>query len=59
MVILRFTGEGEIFYLQTRVGINNTEIKIYKFATMLKNSEAMGTEYTAKNDTRILPFGNF
>ena len=60
MVILRFTGEGEIFYLQTRVGINNTEIKIYKFATMLKNSEAMGTGiYTAKNDTRILPFGNF
>ena len=59
-LILRFTGEGEIFYFQERVGLNNKTIKIYKFATMLKNSEQMGSGiYTAKNDPRILPFGNF
>ena len=60
MIILKLTGEGEIFYLQKRVGINNTDISIYKFATMLKDSEKMGSGiYTAKNDPRILPFRNF
>jgi lipopolysaccharide/colanic/teichoic acid biosynthesis glycosyltransferase len=60
MLILKFTGEGEIFYFQNRVGLNNKTIKIYKFATMLKNSEQIGSGiYTAKNDPRILPFGNF
>lgn len=60
ILILRFTGEGEIFYLQTRVGLNGKDFKIFKFATMLKNSESIGSGiYTAKNDTRILPFGNF
>ena len=60
ILILRFSGEGEIFYFQKRVGLDNKTIKIFKFATMLKNSEQMGTGiYTAKNDQRILPFGNF
>ena len=60
IIILRCTGEGEIFYFQTRVGLNGKDFKIFKFATMLKNSESTGSGiYTAKNDTRILPFGNF
>lgn len=58
--ILKFTGEGEVFYLQERVGFQNKPIKIFKFATMLKDSENMGSGiYTAKNDSRILPLGNF
>ena len=32
-------GEGEVFYLQKRVGLGLSFIKIYKFATMKKNSE--------------------
>ncbi len=60
ILILRFTGEGEVFYFQERVGLDNKTIKIFKFATMLKNSEKIGTGiYTAKSDPRILPFGNF
>ena len=43
ILILRFSGEGEIFYFQKRVGLDNKTIKIFKFATMLKNSEQMGT----------------
>jgi len=59
-IILKLTGEGEIFYLQERVGLNNNPIKIFKFATMLKNSETLGSGiYTAKNDSRILPLGSF
>lgn len=60
ILFLKFTGEGEIFYFQERVGLNNKTIKIYKFATMLKNSEQIGSGiYTAQNDPRILPFGHF
>ena len=59
-IALKLSGEGEIFYLQERVGINNKKFKIFKFATMLKNSENMGSGiYTAQNDPRILPIGGF
>ena len=59
-LILKFTGEGEIFYLQKRVGKNYSEIKLIKFATMKKNSEFIGTRtLTVKNDPRILPIGGF
>lgn len=60
MVILRLTGEGEIFYLQERVGKNGRAMYVYKFATMLKNSPSIGSGiYTAKGDPRILPVGHF
>lgn len=59
-LLLKLTGEGEIFYLQDRVGKDGKAFKIFKFATMLKDSEKMGSGiYTAKNDSRILPLGNF
>ena len=60
MIILKFTGEGEIFYLQKRLGYLNNEFKIIKFATMVKNSPNIGTgSLTLKGDPRVLPFGNF
>ena len=58
--VLRFTGEGEVFYLQKRVGQNENIFNVIKFATMLKNSANMkGGTITTKNDPRILPFGKF
>lgn len=60
ILILRFTGEGEIFFTQPRVGRFKKTIKIFKFATMMKNSPNMGTgTVTLKNDPRVLPFGRF
>ncbi len=60
MIFLKFTGEGEIFYLQKRLGYLNKEFKIIKFATMVKNSSSIGTgSITLKNDFRVLPFGKF
>ena len=60
MLILRFTGEGEIFFLQNRVGLNGCYFKLYKFATMLKNSPYIGTgTITLYKDPRILPVGEF
>ncbi len=59
-ILLRLTGEGEIFYLQKRVGYKNRYFKIWKFATMLKNSPNIGTgSLTIRNDPRLIPMGRF
>jgi lipopolysaccharide/colanic/teichoic acid biosynthesis glycosyltransferase len=59
-VALKFTGEGEILYIQQRVGSNGTHFGLLKFATMLKNSPNIGAgEITLKNDPRVLPLGKF
>ena len=59
-IILFFTGENEIFYLQTRISKNKKTFKLIKFATMLKNSPNIGTgTITVGNDPRILPFGKY
>ena len=58
IVILKFSGEGEIFYLQKRVGYQNNNFNLIKFVTMKKDSEITGTgTITIKNDPRVLPFG--
>lgn len=60
IIILKFTGEGEVFYLQERVGKDGKIFKLIKFATMLKNSPNIGTGLiTVKDDPRVLPFGKF
>lgn len=59
-LMLRLTGEGEILFLQERVGKDGKPFKLYKFATMLKNSPSIGTgTVTVKNDPRVLPLGRF
>ncbi len=60
ILFLRLSGEGEIFFIQKRVGKEGKLFSLYKFATMLKNSEKIGTgTITIKDDPRILPFGKF
>lgn len=57
---LRLTGEGEIFFIQQRVGRGGKYFGLYKFATMLKNSPSLGTgTVTVKDDPRVLPLGKF
>tara|TARA_B110000438_G_C15819942_1_gene653907 strand:+ start:837 stop:1526 length:690 start_codon:yes stop_codon:yes gene_type:complete len=59
IIILRFTGEGEIFFIQKRVGKGGKYFGLFKFATMLKNSPNIGTgTITIKGDPRVLPFGS-
>lgn len=58
MLLLRFTGEGEVFFLQERVGKDGKIFKIIKFATMIKESPSIGTgTITLKDDYRVLPVG--
>jgi len=60
IIALRLTAEGEVFYFQERIGLNNSRFQIWKFATMLKNSMNMGTgSITLQNDFRVTPIGKF
>ena len=60
IVILKFTGEGEVFFIQERIGKDGKTFGLLKFATMLKNSPNLGTgTITTKDDPRVLPFGKF
>lgn len=57
---LLLTGEHYVFYFQERIGKGGKPFKIWKFATMLKNSPNMGTgTITTRNDPRVLPMGGF
>jgi len=60
MIILKCTGEHDIFYGQERIGYRCQRFKILKFATMLRNSPNMaGGLHTTHGDPRVLPFGRF
>ena len=60
IIILKCTGEGEVFYLQKRLGFLNKKFNIIKFATMVKNSPNIGSgSLTLRGDPRVLPFGKF
>ena len=58
IIVLKLTAEGEVFYFQERIGLNNSRFQIWKFATMLKNSMNMGTgSITLQNDFRVTSIG--
>lgn len=60
VLILRFSGEGEVFFLQERIGKGGKIFKLFKFATMLKDSPNIGTgTVTMKGDPRVLTVGKF
>lgn len=59
-IVLKLTGEHEVFYLQDRVGKDGKLFRLFKFATMVKDSPNLGSgTVTMKNDPRVLPVGRF
>lgn len=58
MLVLKFSGEGEVFFRQVRVGYKNKPFEITKFATMLKiAANTQRGDFTVQNDPRVLPIG--
>ena len=50
MLVLKCTGEHDIFYGQTRIGLHNRKFRIWNMA---------GGLHTTTKDPRVLPFGRF
>jgi lipopolysaccharide/colanic/teichoic acid biosynthesis glycosyltransferase len=60
ILILKFTGEREVFYSQERVGYKANSFMIFKFATMMKNSPNIGSgDVTLRNDPRVTIIGKY
>lgn len=60
IVCQKLLGEGEVFYVQTRMGQHEKTFGLIKFATMLKESPNIGAgDITLLNDPRVLPHGRF
>ena len=60
VIILKFSGEGEVLFFQKRVGKGLVSFELFKFVTMIKDSPNIGTgTLTIKDDPRVLPFGRF
>ena len=70
-IAIKFDSPGEVFFKQTRVGLNEKHFKIWKFRTMVRNSEHLqknleaqneikgGIIFKIKNDPRITRIGKF
>lgn len=50
---------GGIFYRQERVTAYGKRFMIHKFRTMIVNADTIGTQVTARNDSRVTKIGKF
>ena len=60
MILVKLTSRGPVIYSQTRLGRYGRPFTIYKFRTMLPDSEATtGPRWSTADDPRITPVGQF
>lgn len=58
IVVLKCTGEHNVWYLQERVGQGGRIFRVFKFVTMRVGSEFTGSkDITVRHDPRVLPVG--
>ena len=58
VVVLKLSGDHDVFYGQTRIGLGNRHFKIWKFVTMVRNAETMaGGMHTTQGDPRVTRIG--
>jgi lipopolysaccharide/colanic/teichoic acid biosynthesis glycosyltransferase len=59
MAITKLTSKGPVFYKQERLGRNGKPFNIYKFRSMIVDSEVNGPQLTTDDDPRITKWGSF
>lgn len=57
MLITKLSSKGPIFYKQERIGRNGVPFYIYKFRSMIVESEVNGPQLTTDDDPRVTPWG--
>ena len=58
-LLIKIGSKGPVFYMQTRVGINSRDFKIFKFRTMHINADKAGLLTVGGRDPRVTPIGFF
>lgn len=59
VIAIRLESEGNILFVQNRVGQGGKEFKIYKFRSMAKDSEKHGAQMASVGDMRVTRIGQF
>lgn len=54
---IKLDSEGEVFYRQKRITTYGREFRIFKFRTMVKNADKLGSAVTLQDDPRISRVG--
>ena len=58
-VLIKIDSKGEIFFRQERITQYGKSFKIFKFRTMVKDAEKLGTQITVNNDSRVTKIGKY
>lgn len=58
-IAVRLDSPGSVFYTQERVGRGGHLFRIYKFRSMVKDADRIGSYQTAEGDPRITHVGRF
>lgn len=56
-MIIKLDSKGPVLFRQVRVTTYGKQFRIFKFRTMVQNSETLGTQVTTKNDMRVTKAG--
>jgi exopolysaccharide biosynthesis polyprenyl glycosylphosphotransferase len=59
-ILIKATSEGPVIFSQERVGLHNKPFRMYKFRTMIEQTEAEEAKgWTTKDDPRVTKIGRF
>jgi len=59
-LLIKLDSQGDVLFIQERIGFNNEKFRIYKFRSMYSEmSDWRGTKQTEKKDPRITRIGRF
>lgn len=58
-IAIKVDSRGPVMFRQIRVTQYGKQFKIYKFRTMIKNADKIGSQVTVKNDVRVTVVGKF
>jgi len=56
---IKLDSRGPVFYMQERVGLNNTTFRIIKFRSMREDAEANGPVWANEGDSRVTRVGRW
>jgi exopolysaccharide biosynthesis polyprenyl glycosylphosphotransferase len=56
-ILVKFSSQGPVLFLQERIGKNGIPFKIIKFRTMYVDAEKCGPQLSSSHDPRITPIG--
>lgn len=58
-ILIKINSKGPVLYVQNRVGLLNSEFKIYKYRTMYLDSDKLGLLTLGEEDSRVTKIGYY